>query len=318
MTEFTEAIEYLLGSKTAVISAHRNPDGDAVGASYALALCLKMNRIEPLILFEGYNGKYDFLEGKEFVYTGDYGSVTGDIFISLDCASKERLGEKTQSVFDRVPRTINIDHHISNTYFADKNIVMPEHSSTCETMYEIISLMCVIDQSIASALYTGIIYDTGGLMHNCTTDNTLKVVSRLTVLNIPFSCIYKNVLCVHSFVEAKVFGKALENFELSDCGLVAHSFVSYDDLREFGADKNDADNIANYLLNTRGVEVSALFVESGPDEIRLSLRSLCFDVNKLAGIFGGGGHINAAGATIKGGLQDVIGRVLDEIQARLK
>ena len=319
MTELTEALEYLLSSKTALISVHVNPDGDAVGAAYAMAACLEMNGIKPLILFEGYNGKYDFLEGTEFVYTGgDYDSIRGDIFISLDSASKERLGEKAQSVFERCPRSINIDHHISNTYFAHRNIVMAEYSSTCEVIYDIIKQKGLIDGDIASALYAGIIYDTGGLMHNCTTANTLNVVSRLIALNIPFSEIYKNTLCVHSFAEAKVFGRALQNFGLSDCGRVAYSFVTFGELSEFDADKNDTDNIANYLLNTRGAEVSALFVERAAYEIKASFRSLCLDVNKLAGMFDGGGHMNAAGATIKGKLKDIMAKVLAEIQARLQ
>ncbi|MGN1317391.1 MAG: bifunctional oligoribonuclease/PAP phosphatase NrnA, partial [Lachnospirales bacterium] len=122
---------------TLYITAHINPDGDAVGSTFAFAQCMKALGKEPVILLEKYDDKFNSLSGKEFVFNGDYANINPEIIFAIDCGSKERLGKATE-VFDRAKITYNIDHHISNTNFAHNNIVNGYASSASEIVYEII------------------------------------------------------------------------------------------------------------------------------------------------------------------------------------
>ena len=307
----------LRGVKTAALSVHQFPDGDAVGAAYAFAFFLKGMGAEARVLFDGYNGRYDFLAGSEFVCSGDYAAPAPDVFISLDAASKERLGEKAAAALGRAPKTLNIDHHVSNTRFAETNVVVPGASSTCEIVYNILDKLGALSLEIASALYAGIIFDTGGLMHSSVTPDTLNAVSRLVALGIPFNRIYKNTLRSHTLVEAKIFGTALGNLAQSPCGRLSWTHVTPGELKAAGAKKSDLENVAEYMLNIKGTEISVLFVEKDPDDIKLSFRSVSADVNKLAAVFGGGGHVNAAGASVKGKLAEVMSAVLANAEGLL-
>ena len=190
-----------------VIGSHTNPDGDAVGSSLGLALCLAIMGKKPIVLLEDYSCKYSFIKGKEYIFKEDYDSLEPQLFISLDCSSPDRLG-RAESVFKRAAETMCIDHHISNKNFADYNIVLADSSSTCEVVYDIIKNFCVLNESIAEALYTGIVSDTSAFKHKSTSPATLEAAARLISLGIDFSKIQTDVLYSHSKEQTAVFLKA--------------------------------------------------------------------------------------------------------------
>lgn len=134
--------DIIKNSNRIFISGHVNPDGDATGASFALGLALKKIGKEPVLLLGNYSQKYNILEGKELVYRGDYSQLQGDLFISVDTPSIERLGQ-SESIFAKMDTTINFDHHISNRAFAKYNYVDSP----------VISSVFVVMPKITSALY---------------------------------------------------------------------------------------------------------------------------------------------------------------------
>ena len=300
---------------TVYITGHINPDGDCIGSTFAFALAMAGLGKKPVILIEDYSERYNVLKGNEYVFKGDYDSIKPDVMFSIDCADIERLGN-AKAVFERARYTCNIDHHISNTNFADENIVNGKASSACEVVYEIIKDEVNIDRDIATALYTGILTDTGGFMHNCTSERTHQIAGILVSMGVDTPYIHTKFLMEHSFTEVKIFAKALEKMRIENN--VAYTFVTKEEMESCGALPTDLDGIVSYLLNTEGVEVSLFASEREDDIVKLSFRSKKINVNEIASLFGGGGHILASGASAKGNIEDVVNKALNEIWKRSK
>ncbi|MCI8805551.1 MAG: bifunctional oligoribonuclease/PAP phosphatase NrnA [Clostridiales bacterium] len=311
----TDIYEIWAMSKNIVISTHLSPDGDAVGAVMALAMAVSEIGAKPIVLIENYAEKFDFIKGKEYIFDGDYDTIEPDVFIAVDCGAKKRLG-KAESVFERAKTTFNIDHHISNNNFADNNIVLGGVSSSCEVVFEIIKNFCTLDKYMAEALYTGIVTDTFGFKYNSTSKKTMEIGGGLIDFGIDYSSIQDKVLYEHTKTEVEIFKKALENLKFE--GRIAYTYLTSEDLKKCGATSKDLDGIVEYILNIKDMEISAFIYEKDENLCKISLRSKSADVNKIASIFDGGGHMLAAGASIKGDLNSVISYVLTEIKKELK
>lgn len=284
-------------TSTVVLSGHTNPDGDAIGSSLAFARCLKIAGKDVYVLLEDYNETYNLIPGSELIYKGDYKTLNPEVFIALDCGDKHRLGD-AEAVFDRTEITINIDHHISNPGYAKYNHVPNDFSSTCEVIYPFITRYFAIDEKIATALYTGIVFDTGGFKHGCTKPSTLMMAAKLLEWNIPFTEILNEMLYYHSQTEARAFPKALSTMKIHDKFPIAYGYITKDMLKEVDASPKDLGGVVDYFINTRGVEVALFAYEKKPDLSKVSLRSKDLNVNKIAAIYGGGGHIKASGCTL--------------------
>jgi len=310
----TDIYEIWTKGENVVISTHLNPDGDAVGAVFALAMALAKIGAKPVVLIENYSEKFDFIKGTEYVYNENYDNLKPDVFIAVDCGSKDRLG-KSMSVFDRANVTFNIDHHISNDNFAENNIVLGKASSSCEVVYEIIKNFCVLDKDIAEALYVGIVSDTFGFKYNSTSKNTMEIGGKLMEFGIEYSQIQDKVLYEHTIAEVNVFKKALDNFKTD--GNVAYTFLRASEMNECGATSKDLDGIVEYILNIKGISISVFVYEKGDGICKISFRSKKADVNKVASNFGGGGHILAAGTDFKGSVEEALNSALNEIKKEL-
>jgi len=311
----TDIYEIWSKSKNVVISTHSNPDGDAVGSVFALAMAVATIGAKPIVLIESYAEKFSFIKGTEYIFNGNYDEIEPDVFIAVDCGAKKRLGD-TESVFERAKTTFNIDHHISNDNFADNNIVLGGVSSSCEVVFEIIKNFCILDKYIAEALYTGIVTDTFGFKYNSTSKDTMEIGGRLIDFGIDISFIQDKVLYEHTKTEVEIFKKALDNLKFD--GKIAYTSLTSDDLKKCGATNKDLDGIVEYILNIKDVAVSAFVYEKDENLCKISLRSKKADVNKIASVFEGGGHVLAAGASFKGGLNSALDRVLAEIKKELK
>ncbi len=301
--------------QTVYITGHINPDGDCIGSAFGFALAMAELGKKPVILIEDYAERFDILEGRQYVYRGDYDELCPDIMFSIDCADKARLGE-AEKVFERAKYTYNIDHHISNTCFADVNIVNGRASSACEVVYEIIKDFVNIDKDIASALYTGILTDTGGFRHNSTSERTHQIAGKLVSSGVDTPLIHTKFLMEHSLTDVKIFVKAIEKMKLEDG--IAYTYVTAEDMALCGASSKNLDAVVGYLLNTEGAEVSVFASERAEGIAKLSFRSKSADVNEIASIFGGGGHILAAGAAVKGNVREVLDMAVNEVRKRLK
>lgn len=301
--------------QTIYITGHTSPDGDCIGSTFAFALALKKMGKEPVILLEDYGERFNILEGRQYVYRGSYDELCPEIMFSIDCADKKRLGE-AEKAFDKAKYTYNIDHHISNREFADVNIVNGAASSACEVVYEIIKDFVSIDKDIATALYTGILTDTGGFRHNSTSERTHQIAGKLVAAGVDTPEIHTKFLMEHSLTDVKIFVKALEKMELED--KIAYTFVTAEDMALCSASSKNLDAIVGYLLNTEGAEVSVFASEREEGIVKLSFRSKSVNVNEIASLFGGGGHVLAAGAAAEGDIIEILNKAVNEVRKRIK
>jgi len=308
----------IISARDVVISAHTNPDCDAIGASLGLALALKKMGKRVAVALEPYAEKFDIIPGKELLFAGDFSALTPDTFIALDAGAPERLG-RAEVFLTRADVTLNIDHHVSNTGFAKINFVLPNVSSTSEIVFDLLYKLVELDAEIASALYAGIITDTGGFRYSNTTPETLSAAAKLVSFGIPFSEIYDAMMFTKSLREVKAFGKAVSSAEKIEGMPVCLAHISPEELDELGADSRDLDGVCESVRDIEGVEVAVfLYPKHGQDGVtKISLRSKHVPVGKIAKALGGGGHELACGADFSGTYEEARAAVLELLRRAL-
>ncbi|MCL2704180.1 MAG: DHH family phosphoesterase [Defluviitaleaceae bacterium] len=311
---FTKVFNAAKKSGHVLIAGHHNPDGDTIGACFALALAFAQKGITPVVLLEPFSERFGFLRGAEYIYNGDIDALNGDILICVDCAAKDRLG-KPQGLIDRVKTVVSIDHHDSadDPPFADINIVDGLAAATCELLYFLINPIFKITPDIAAALYTGIVTDTGCFRHKSTSPRTYDAAARLLERGIDFNMIQRRVVYEHSPTEAAIFAAAIGGMNILSDIKLAVTALSYELMTSAGAVSTDLEGIADYMLNTRGAEVSALLTERKPGIINISLRSTGLNVREIARKLNGGGHVHAAGGSVRGSIEEVTELVIKMI-----
>lgn len=314
-TKFIEIKEKIMKSKRIIVTAHINPDGDAIGAGLALTLALKKLEKECKIVlqdecpnFVKFLNTLDNIEKYDKNNKYDY-----DLIICVDSASKERVGDVVQ-LFKK-DCVINIDHHISNTMYGDLNCV-ENISSTSELIYNFIKFLDVeIDIDMGEALYLGIVNDTGNFTHDNVTENTFLMASELRKIGVNNSKIIREFFNTKSYASLKLLGKALEKSEFVEEKKLMYSFISKDDLENFSGKKEDTEGIVERLLSYSKAEVSLFLREDEKGIIKGSMRSKYDkDVNKIAQIFGGGGHIKAAGFTTTLSYDKIVDEVIKNLK----
>jgi len=315
--EISKIAEQIHKSKLIAIAGHVSPDGDAVASCLSLAMGIKKLGKTPVVLLERYPARYNFIGMDEYIKFDSYENIEPDLFICCDCGTKERMGQ-AEEVFDKCENTVVIDHHISNTGYGKINYIKAQASSTCELVFDIIMYMELMDKDIAAALYTGIIFDTGGLRFNSTSPETMRKIAALMEYGIPFTEIFTKTMLIHSLEEVMIFSKIVSKMKFYDCLPIVYSTVTLSEMKEANAHKEDLEGIVEYMLNTKGAEVSVFIYETGENEAKASFRSIEFDVNKIASNWGGGGHVNAAGAGVNLPVEKAAAEVMEYLAGRYR
>lgn len=279
-----------------VILGHVRPDGDCVGSCLAAYLYLtKMRPEQEIRLILGqFADSFRMLSGSERIEHDFIG--TADICLCLDTSDRERLGDGA-ALFDRAKTRICIDHHHTNTGFADVNVICGEISSASELLAGMLDAE-VVDQAIAESLYLGIVHDTGCFKHSNTKRATMETAGRLLEYGVSSSRIIDDTFFRKTFRQNRLLGRALTNAALFLDGKMIGTAVTMQDMAEFSADSRDTDGIVDQIRVTDGVEIAVFLYELTPGEYKISMRSnTCVDVSAIAGQFGGGGHVRAAGGS---------------------
>ena len=300
IAELNEIITIILENDGFAIAGHINPDTDAIGSSLALGLALRKLGKRANVFLGPFNEKNLIIPGQELICNTPREAT---VFIALDCADVKRLGDPFSIMKDSLI-TICIDHHKSHIPFSQHLYLDGQASSTCEMVYRIVSQMLDIDADIASAIYAGLLTDTGGFQHNCTSAETMRIAGKLLEKDIPFNDIYRELMKKRSVVESNVLRTALNNMVLLGNGRVAISSISSEEMESIGAEAFDTDGISAHLLNIRGVAASAFLYEKNQGAVKASMRSIDLDISKIAMSFGGGGHKQAGGCTIQASLKE--------------
>ncbi len=304
---FSPVIERLRPARTIALFSHVRPDGDAVGSlvGFGLALEEQGKRVE-MVLADGVPANFSHLPGADRIIHRS--GTDSDLRIVLDCSDLSRVGE---AMPEGEPADINIDHHVTNSHFADLNLVLPEAVSTTEILYGVLSEAGIaVSAAAASGLLTGLITDTLGFLTPNITAAALRSAADLMDRGADLPTLYRKAMVEKSYEAMKFWGAGLGLLERED-NLVWTS-LTMEDRRQVGYSGRDDADLINQLSAIRDADVRLIFVEQSPDQVKVSWRSaMDFDVSEVARRFGGGGHPNASGAMIDGPLEQVRGEVLE-------
>ena len=304
-------------AKTVAIGGHIRPDGDCFGSCMGLYQYIK--KCYPHIEVDVYLEEvpkcfHMFPVFKEILH--ETKDVVYDLFISLDCASVDRLGF-SQCLFEHAKRTLCVDHHISNSGFACENYIVPEASSTSELVYNLID-KDAITTDVAECLYVGIVHDTGVFQYSSTVPETMEAAAELMRKNIRASEIIEKTYYEKTYMQNLMLGKALQESILFLDGKVIASHITRETMDAKGIKPADLEGIVSQLRVTQGVEVAIFMYELQKNEFKVSLRaSGDVNVSKVAQYFGGGGHVKAAGLTMNGTAEEIVGKLIEQIQTQI-
>lgn len=300
------------------IAGHLRPDGDCVGSCNALLHYLRENYKEKEIdaYLEYIPASFHVLEGAEDILTEYDYTRNYDLFIALDSGSLDRLGP-AEEFFQQATQTICIDHHISNTNFADANHVVPDASSTCEVLFDLFEEE-KISKLVAQSLYLGIAHDTGVFKHSNTKKHTMMVAGSLIEIGGPYSKLIDETFYQRTYDQTQMLGRCLLESILVLDGKIIVSATTKKMMDFYCATPADLDGIIDQLRVTKGVEVAIFIYEIDSLNFKVSMRSNGeVNVSQIATFFGGGGHIKAAGCTMSGTMHDVVNNLTKHIENQL-
>ena len=314
--ELDNIVEVIGKAKKIGIFTHESPDGDAVGSSMALYLSLKQLGKDVDVIIDEYSKCFSFLTLIDDVKregTNDY-----DLVIALDCATRERLYDVNNS-FDSSMVRVSIDHHASNTFYANYNYVEAKSPACAKTLIKVLKRLNVsLNREIGECLMVAIITDSGGFRYDTVDDETFEFAAQMLDLGVNISDIYYRVFDVKTKAQFKLSTIATSRLEFYNSDKIALTYLTKQDFKDAKASVGDHEGIVNVGRNIEGVEVSIFLREEEKDEYRVSLRSNSYvNVSDIAEVFDGGGHAHAAGLTIKDKLDVAVKRLIKETSKRL-
>ena len=316
MDNFLKIKERIMESRNILITSHVNPDGDAIGSGLAL-----MKGIEKLnkncnvrfVLQDKTPDRIKFLklEKRAEIYNPQEKYIF-DLAVCVDSATLERTGTVKELIENC--EKINIDHHISNPCYGQLNYV-EDISSTSEVVYKFLKFTeTEIDIDMAEALYTGLVNDTGNFKHSNATEKTFQMAGDLVSIGVNNSKVVREFLNTKSMAAIKLLGQAMYEMKFDEEKKLVYFFLSYKDMQKVNGRKEDTEEIVETLVSYEKAEVSLFLREDKPGVIKGSMRSKYdVNVNEIASIFGGGGHIKASGFTSTLPHEEIIKKVLEKL-----
>ena len=312
-------LEAIRASQTLCVVGHVRPDGDCVGSQLGLTLAL-LNQGKKVCCWnqDPIPQKLAFLDPKKLLQPPEPGHRF-DCVIATDAASYERLGTVAECIQDR-KLLINIDHHKSNTRFADINWVSPREPSTGELIFRVLkAAVWPIDSAIADCLFTAVSTDTGSFQYPSTRPATYHVAGELVRRGANLARICDEVYQSFPLSRVRLLKLLYNRFRLTHHNQIAYFWLKKADFARTGANTSDSEGLIDHIRAIEPVIVACVFEEVEPELTRVSLRSKDdrVDVNEVAKLFGGGGHRAAAGARIVGRPLSVQRRVVAALKKAL-
>jgi phosphoesterase RecJ-like protein len=312
-------LEDIRAHDTFCIVGHVRPDGDCIGSQLGLALALRdQGKSVAVWNQDAIPQKYKFLNAGGLFQRPKSGERF-DCVIATDCASFERLGQAGKCIGDR-KSFINIDHHESNTRYADLNWVSPREPSTGELIFKLLKVArWPITRPIADLLFTAVSTDTGSFQYSNTRPGTFHVGAELVTRGADLAKICDEVYQSYPLSRARLLKHVYSTFRLTDHDRIAWFWLKQKDFSRTGAASDDTEGLIDHIRAIEPVVVACVFEELEPELTRLSLRSKSPKVNvsDICRQFGGGGHPAAAGARIPGTPLAVQRKVLAAVKRAL-
>jgi phosphoesterase RecJ-like protein len=321
-TDLDAVLETLRERDRFVVVAHENPDGDALGSMLGAALGLRSLGKDVLMYLAGsapLPGEYGFMPLEE-VLREPPPDIGERVLLAVDCANDRRIAQEP-AIVEQAALVVDVDHHHDNTRFGDVNLIVADASSTAEIVYDVlVSLGVELTPAIAEALYIGVVTDTGRFQYANTTPKALRLAADLVEAGADVHGVFKRVYETVQFAKLKLLARALDRAEVYDGGRLVISYLVRSDFEEVGAAEPYSEGIIDYLRQSEGAQVVALIREpprgTGPKH-RISLRSSSdeFDVSAIARESGGGGHVQAAGFSSDGSVEEIVGFIRGQFAA---
>ncbi len=295
-------LDAIRSSETICVVGHVRPDGDCVGSQLGLSLAL-LNAGKKVTVWnqDTVPAKLAFLDSRKLIEKPQKGQRF-DCVIATDCASLERLGSVAECINER-QIFINIDHHTSNTRYADMNWIAAREPSTGELIFRLLKVAnWPITPAISDCLFTAVSTDTGSFQYPTTRPATYHVAGELVKKGANLAKICDEVYQSYPLARVRLLRHVYNKFRLTHDNQIAYFWLKKADYTRTGSDSSDSEGLIDHIRAIEPVVVACIFEEVEPDLTRISLRSKSpkVDVNKVAQLFGGGGHPAAAGARVQG------------------
>jgi len=312
-------IETIREHQTFCVVGHVRPDGDCIGSQLGLAMALQ-NEGKQVVCWneDAAPAKLKFLDPTGMFARPKKGE-TFDCVIATDCASFERMGKTGDCIANRKVM-INIDHHESNTRYADVNWVSAREASTGELIFRLLKVArWPITKPIADNLFTAVSTDTGSFQYANTRPGTFHTGAELVTRGANLAKICDEVYQSYPLSRVRLLKLVYNKFRLAADDRIAWFWLKKADFSRTGAVTNDSEGLIDHIRAIEPVVVACVFEELDPELTRISLRSKSdkINVNEIAAQFGGGGHSAAAGARIAGNPLSVQRRVLAAVKKAL-
>jgi phosphoesterase RecJ-like protein len=317
---FAQIAEVLRDREKFVVMSHARPDGDALGCTLAMTLCLQQIGKQVTAWNEdGMLEKLRFLPSSDLVTTPPAQSRSFDVAIVLDNAVKSRAGRSIEAVAPGA-LWINIDHHITNDRYGDLAYIDSTAPATGQILFELFRQTDLpLTYAMADNLFVAISTDTGSFQYPNTTARTYEIGADLVKAGVKVGDLSQKMYESYPRRRLELLREMLNVLQFTSKDRVASFALTAETAKRLGVQPEDNEGLIDHIRSVQGVIVAAFFEELGDDRIRISLRSKSpkADVSKVCGQFGGGGHTLAAGARVPGTLTEVQGKVLQAIDHEL-
>lgn len=313
-----DILEEIKKAETICILAHQSPDGDAVGSCLGFYHILKEMGKKPEILMKNLPETYMFLPCAENIKeepTVDKFDMT----IVLDCPEIKRVNNDFIKYFETADVKVEFDHHMNNKMFADYNIVNHVSAACAQILISSFDYLEIeISKDAMTCFLTGIITDTGGFKNSNITLETFEFAGRALTQGINLSRVYKQALLTVSRNKFEAQKVAMDRMEFFADGKICFTYITKNDIESLGLKDGDHEGIVEIGRNIENVEVS-IFLREEEKGYKISLRSNEYvNVAEVCMVFGGGGHIKAAGASTTMARDEAKNTLVREIEKRLK
>jgi bifunctional oligoribonuclease and PAP phosphatase NrnA len=326
MIDFEKLKDIILNNSSFLLTTHVNPDADAIGSEVAFSNILKKLGKKSIIINHSslpYN--MEFFNKDNIIYKFDeekhkniFNEV--DVLVALDFNRADRTVRMEKKFRKSNKLKICIDHHQDPEEFVDHQFIDTNYCATGQILYDFIKQTKIVelDFEIAEPIYAAIMTDTGSFRFERTTAEVHKIIAELLKLGVNPEQVYDKLYDQSKFSKIKLLGRALNSINLIADNKIGYMKISQKDFEELGAIESDTENFVNYNLSIENVVLGILFIEL-KNGFKVSFRSKGnIPVNKLANEFGGGGHINAAGARFfTNNMQDMIPIILSKAELYL-
>ena len=320
MRPFDGVMAAIRAAKNVAIVCHISPDGDTVGSALAMRLGLmQLGKNVTLYCQDKIPDVLRFLPGAEEFRMPETAEDV-ELLLCLDVSDEKRMG-RCNILMDKAAHTAQIDHHGTNPNYCEANCIDGSAPANCLIVYELLQrLGFEITADIALCLAVGLSTDTGHLVFGSTTPEAFRVMGELVERGAPIAEAYRRLYRERPPRQVALLAKALHSLTFHEEGKITSIRLTQQDFADCGALSEDAEIIVNYGLDVLGVRMCVFAREQADGSVKLSLRAVApYKVSGVAQHFGGGGHAQAAGASVQlpidEAIRQVVARMAEELES---